>query len=376
MPTYISNIDKPKKEATIRLFGMIGREVDGNLFARELASLDDQADIINLHINSIGGDVVQGYSVVSVMLSMKAFVNVYVVGIAASMAAVIAVCGDKMHMYDYSKLMIHDPYFSGLNTEKLSEKQSKSLNSVTDSLRTILSRKGKQKEEIARLMKDETWFSAEEAKTAGLCDDIVSTKQVNEYKGLSTEDLFSRVAAEFSFSPNNNNNMDFKAIAKELGLPENATEAVILAEIKRLNGVIAAQLTAKVDNYLERGAKCGLVTEKNKERMITLANADFDLFAGLVEDAETKADNDTEGASVATATVTTPVAGAEGAKYTRLSAALSAMQSAGAAVAAGAASKKTYDWYQKNDPKALIKMEQEDPKAFNALLDAHEQNFE
>ena len=60
MPTYISNIDKPKKEATIRLFGMIGREVDGNLFARELASLDDQADIINLHINSIGGDVVQG----------------------------------------------------------------------------------------------------------------------------------------------------------------------------------------------------------------------------------------------------------------------------------------------------------------------------
>jgi len=130
-----------------------------------------------------------------------------------------------------------------------------------------------------------------------------------------------------------------------------------------------------VDNYLERGAKCGLVTEKNKERMITLANADFDLFAGLVEDAEVKTADETETAPVTAATVTTPVAGAEGAKYTRLSAALSAMQSAGAATT-GATSKKTYDWYQKNDPKALLKMEQEDPKAFNALLDAHEQNFE
>lgn len=113
------------KKRTVRLFGSIGNDIDGSRFANDLAELDEKVDQIDLHINSPGGSVDQGYSIVSVMLSMKSNVDVYIVGIAASMAAVIAVCGNRVKMYDYSKLMIHDPYFEGTASEKLTDKKKR-----------------------------------------------------------------------------------------------------------------------------------------------------------------------------------------------------------------------------------------------------------
>lgn len=372
MPTYISNVDKQKKEVTLRLFGMIGRDVDGNMFARELATADEDADVINLHINCMGGDVVQGYSILSVMLNTKAHINVYVVGVAASMGAVIAVCGDKVYMYDYAKMMIHDPYFSGIDSDKLTPRQKKSLDSVTDSLRVILSRRGKDKDQIAKLMKNETWFGADDAKEAKLCDEVVSTRHTNQYSGLSVTDLMSRVSAEFS--PNNNNNMDFKAIATALGMPENATEKQIIDRINADKEKENAKQIALADEYLERGVKAGLVTEKNKDKMVALSKSDFDLFRDLVEEREA-AKTETEGAPVSEVDEKASATAAKGAAtgYNRLSAALAALQKN--ETPAAAETKKTYDWYQKNDPIALAKMEKENPKQFKALLDAHEESF-
>lgn len=51
--THIDTINAEAREATMRLYGAIGEKVDGDLFARELASLDDgQLDAIRIRINS------------------------------------------------------------------------------------------------------------------------------------------------------------------------------------------------------------------------------------------------------------------------------------------------------------------------------------
>lgn len=176
-------MNEKEKETTIRLFGSIGGGVDGDRFANDLASLDNRFDTINLHINSPGGSVSQGYSIVSTMLSMKARVNVYVVGIAASMAAVIAVCAENVYMYDYSRLMVHDPYFSGKDSDRLTDKDRNALSNISASLRTILARRGKDKEEITRLMRAETWFDADQAMKEGLIDGVISTKRKMSLKG-------------------------------------------------------------------------------------------------------------------------------------------------------------------------------------------------
>lgn len=348
----------------MRLYGEIGREVDANLFAQELASLDGRTDTVHIHINSPGGDVVSGLSIISAMRSMTAFVHVHVDGVAASMAAVIAVAADRVSMQDYAKLMIHNPYLSD-PAAKMNDKLRKALASLTDTLQTILSRRGCKKEKMASLMTAETWYTADEAKTEGLIDDVVSSQRQTELQNLTTTELLSRISNEYK-SINKNDEMDLTKIAARLGLPTTATEQQILDAIQVEQTQLTGQRTALVNHYLALGEKNGTVTDKNKERMKKLAAADFDLFAEMV----TEVEGDPEGAEGATAGP-----GDAGVKPTvqtngRLSATLGELRAKGTGSAATDA--KDWDWYQRNATKALIEMETKEPARFKKLLDEYE----
>mgnify|MGYP002094571358 CR=1 FL=1 len=141
----------------MRLYGAIGPRVDGDYFAQELASLDrGDFDMIHIRMNSPGGNVFQGMSIVSAILSMNTPVCVHIDGIAASMAmrrapkcffaasmaAVVAVAADRVCMMDFAKMMIHDPYFTGESGKAMSPKQKKALARLTDMLRQVLVRRG------------------------------------------------------------------------------------------------------------------------------------------------------------------------------------------------------------------------------------------
>ena len=132
-------VDAQNKTATIRMYGSIGYEVSGSDMAHAIASMSESedVDVIQLRINSGGGSVIDGMSIVSAIRSSKAAVHCYVDGIAASMAAVIAVAGDRLLMMDYAKLMIHDPFYEG--KKDLSPKEKKALDSITDMLCAFVS---------------------------------------------------------------------------------------------------------------------------------------------------------------------------------------------------------------------------------------------
>ena len=194
---YIATINNETREATMRLYGVIGDKVDGDTFAQELASLDDlELDHIQLRINTPGGNVFQGMSIISAMLSMRTPVHAYVDGVAASMGAIVAISAKKVCMADFAKLMIHDPYFSSIDESTLSEKQLETLESITEMLITVLARRGQSKKNMAKLMSEETWLSADQAKRAGLCDEIIATTNIT-IKNLSTMQLVSAVDAEY-----------------------------------------------------------------------------------------------------------------------------------------------------------------------------------
>lgn len=365
MPVYERILNKDKREATIRMYGVIGKDVNGNQMAHDLAELDNEADTVHIRINSDGGSVSQGFSVVSAILSARAYIHIHVDGIAASMAAVIAISGDKLTMQDYAKLMIHDPFFAGKGSGKLSARDMKALDSIKDSLRTVLSRRGCDKDRIASLMKDETWFSAEEAKAAGLADEIVTTPRKDELGNLSTPELMSRIMNEYQ--PVKKSNM--KAIAKALGLPEDATEQQILAAIQKRGKEAEDYRQSVVDRLLALGEKNGTVTEKNKERMKRLATADFDLFAEMVSEVSDSHDDGED-----EPLTTKPGASAEG---RRLSDVINkTIEGKGKKGTKASKDNRTWDWYQKHDPVALSRMEHEDPERFNKLLDEYESSIE
>ncbi len=265
--TYIDIIDREKQEATIRLYGTIGEKIDGDLFAQELASLENRCDLIRLRINSPGGDVTQGLSIVGAMLSMNTPIHVHVDGVAASMAAVIAVCGDKLYMYDFARLMIHDPYFVG--ADELSPKMEKQLIRTKEALTRILSRRGKDTAEVERLMSEETWFSAKEAKAAGLCDVIVASRQ-KALMNLAPDELRARIDERNQSKNNTEMGKITETAAGLLGIKAEAPEAEISAAIEALHNAKAEAEKAKIEAEEARSAaekelndyKAGIRAEK------------------------------------------------------------------------------------------------------------------
>lgn len=363
MKSYVDIVNMEKKEAVMRLYGEIGVQLDANLFALELASLDTQADTIHIHVNSPGGDVVSGLSIIAAMRSMNAFIHVHIDGLAASMAAVIAIAADRISMQDYGKIMIHNPYPSDKEA-KMNDKLSKALASLTDTLQTILSRRGCKKEKIASLMSAETWFTAEEAKTEGLIDEIIVSERKDEFKNLTTTELLTRIANEYK--PVNKNEMDLTKIAAKLGLPATATEQQILDAIQTRETALTEQRNALVDHYLALGEKNGTVTDKNKERMKKLASADFDLFAEMVTDVPEEQVVERMGAIVSEG-VNIRATG-------RLSAAIGELKGK-ASGNAQAQTGKDWNWYQKNNPGYLNELEKTNPTQFQKLLDDYENSL-
>lgn len=242
----------------MRLYGTIGPKVDGDYFAHELASLDRGAfDLIHIRMNSPGGNVFQGMSIVSAIRSMNTPICVHIDGIAASMAAVIAVSADRVCMMDFAKMMIHDPYFFGKNEKSISAKEKKALARLTDMLRQVLVRRGKDEASMAKLMQEETWFSAEEALAAGLCDEITGSVN-NEYMGLEPLQLVAAIETEYQSTKQEQMdkiNLSAEAIvalgSKSGQMDEAAISAAIVAAVaakdKEISDLKAAKETAEAE---------------------------------------------------------------------------------------------------------------------------------
>jgi ATP-dependent Clp protease protease subunit len=106
-------------------------------------------------------------------------VNIYVDGLAASIASVIAMAGDSIEVSQNGMLMIHDPFGMSFGTAEEHRKLADLLDKVKDSIAdTYVSRSGMEKDKALALMADETWFSAQEAVDSGLADRVGSDMAV------------------------------------------------------------------------------------------------------------------------------------------------------------------------------------------------------
>lgn len=140
-------------------------------FAAQLAELD--VSRIRLRLNSPGGSVFDGIAIHNLLVTHRAEVHVHVDGIAASIASVIAMAGDRVTMGRGTEMMIHDP--SGLVWG-----QAKDMRDMADLLDRLAEdiagfyghRAGGTRASWREAMAEETWYSADEAVEAGLADDV------------------------------------------------------------------------------------------------------------------------------------------------------------------------------------------------------------
>ena len=142
-------------------------------FVDELLAID--ASIIELHVNSPGGDVFDGLAIMNALADHPATVNVVVDGIAASAASFIAMAGDSVKMNRGSQLMIHDASGCCVGNAADMEEMKALLDRLSDTIAGIYAdRAGGKADDWRELMRAETWYSATEAAAAGLADEAVS----------------------------------------------------------------------------------------------------------------------------------------------------------------------------------------------------------
>lgn len=142
-----------------------------------LDSVDDRD--INIYINSGGGDCYSGLQLVSVMDFIKSNVATTVLGIAASMAAVIASNGEKGKRFilPYSRFMIHQPSsYNGYSKYTDSKIALQEMESVRNDLYEILAKNsGKSIDETIKLCENgDKWMKSQEAIDLGYVDKIIS----------------------------------------------------------------------------------------------------------------------------------------------------------------------------------------------------------
>jgi ATP-dependent Clp protease protease subunit len=112
--TVVKN--EAKKEATIRLYGVIGDfwfsdgdPLTAQQFQREITALEKDFDTINVRINSPGGSVWDGLAIANAIKASRKDIHTYNDGLAASMAAVIlaAAKDGNRHAAKGSITMLH-----------------------------------------------------------------------------------------------------------------------------------------------------------------------------------------------------------------------------------------------------------------------------
>lgn len=133
---------------------------------------------ISLRINSPGGEIFDGIAIYNCLQSHPANVTVYVDSLAASIASVIAMAGDRIVMQPHSQMMIHEGAGMCIGDAADMRELADLLDRSSDNIAGIYAeRAGGSVKQWRERMRAETWYTAAEAVEAGLADEAAKPKK-------------------------------------------------------------------------------------------------------------------------------------------------------------------------------------------------------
>lgn len=140
----------------------------------------DQArgDVLEVYINSRGGDIFAGSEIYSAMRAYKGKVNIHVVGFAASAASVIA-CAGKSDISPTAMVMVHNVGSGAQGDYHIMDKESQILQTANRAIAAAyMAKTGMSEQEALEMMDQETWLTAQQAVDKGLIDEIAGNQNL------------------------------------------------------------------------------------------------------------------------------------------------------------------------------------------------------
>lgn len=165
--------DEASDTTTVYIYDEIGFwGTDASTFVNQLK--DIKSKNIDLRLNSPGGEIFDGIAIYNALKMHPANVTVYVDALAASAASFIAQAGDKIVMTRPATMMIHDGIGLVYGNSKDMYDTGDLLDKLSNTVADIYDlRAGGGQETWRNLMREETWYNAQEAVAAGLADEVL-----------------------------------------------------------------------------------------------------------------------------------------------------------------------------------------------------------
>lgn len=285
-----------EKVGVVHINGVIGsswfsRSYNHEQFVKDLNALGD-VNSLHVYINSPGGSVFEGQAIVSELrLRQKEQglkITAHIVGLAASMATLIAITADKVKMPKNALFMIHlaSTVMSG-NAEDL-EEESALLTKIDNIAAELYAEKSDYtKEDFMELMSNTTWFSAEEL--AGTFNNI-ELEEVSATAKVTMLNSYVMELPEGIIIPEKYQKIldDSKPLAEPVAelVPETIAEpepepeaiSVELAEMEEFGGVLIQDLENKEKEIIALQEKLAIMEEEKQDaKYVELAKAIGDI---------------------------------------------------------------------------------------------------
>ena len=147
----------------------------------KLLETNKNASLIDIYINSPGGDVIEGIGIYNILKRNKAYKRVYIDGFACSIASVIAMAGNAIYMPKSSLMMIHNCWTwtrgNANELRKLADDLDK-MNAL--GIQAYMTKFKKSEEELKQLLDNETYLTADECLEYGLCTKVIEDGEETE----------------------------------------------------------------------------------------------------------------------------------------------------------------------------------------------------
>lgn len=144
----------------------------------QIAAAKD-ADSLTVHINTVGGDVSEGFAMYDVLKNSSKKVITVVEGLCASIGSVIFLAGEERQMTANSELMIHNPWAGAMGDADELQVMADQLKETESNLIDFYAKHTKQKKAtLDGWMKEEKWMKPEEAISLGFATSVVNKMEV------------------------------------------------------------------------------------------------------------------------------------------------------------------------------------------------------
>ncbi|WP_324681606.1 ClpP-like prohead protease/major capsid protein fusion protein [Bibersteinia trehalosi] len=267
--------------AEISIYDEIGFwGVTAQQFAKDLKALGNNLKQINLHIHSPGGDVFDGIAIYNLLKNHPANKTVYIDGLAASMASVIAMAGNEIIMPENAMMMIHKPWgIQGGDADDM-RKYADLLDKVESTLiMAYVAKTGKSETDLAEMLKEETWLTGKECVEQGFADKLaeplvamacIQSKKLEDYTKMPDKIKNMLFAPQGNAGAANPTPEQPQPPAQAVENPQNVANP--LAELAQRNAAIKATFAAFGSQYDGLMAECladiSVTAEQAKDRLL------------------------------------------------------------------------------------------------------------